>query len=194
MTKMPDQQDLRSPDADVESDNWLTWIDNPSPADLEWIAQEDARDHRVGALLRELYYFDRSDPPRTWNQALQTEEDFWIGQAAMAPGYQVEHLEAVLARKRDPSMPAPDFKARQDPGRLLRHDVLTLYEVGMRKSMELLRSDTTLTYDHCHTAISEFLRNQIEGADDWQPVQGAMDVAVKALVNRAMERHRPATQ
>lgn len=81
-------------------DNWLAWLDNPSPADLEWIAQRDARDKQVGALLREGLsshpWWSHKGPP-------ETEEAYWSGLAANWPGLQADLILAERMRRKNES-------------------------------------------------------------------------------------------
>ena len=190
MTATPNHPGTAPRDADEESDNWLAWLDNPSPADLEWIAQRDARDHRVGALLRELYYFDSADPPSRWNPERQTEEAYWIGCSQISPGYTAEDLELALARRCDSSIPKPNVEALRSPDSQLRHDVLILYEVGIQRSWELARADVMPTREHCESEVRAFLSRRIAEARDWRPAANAFDIALSALVKRTLERRR----
>ena len=185
------QSDARSIESENLDGDWLGWIDNPSARDLQLIAERDERDKQVGALLREIHYCSTAKPPKTWIPATQTEEEFWTGCAMMSPGYEVSKLQAALARRRDPSIPAPDFDALQSAERRLRHDILILYEAGMRKSRELRQTATTLLPAYCEAEVRSFIQQQIDGQGEWRPAHGAMDIAVKALVKRTLEQQQP---
>lgn len=78
--------------------NWLAWLDNPSPDDLAWIAQKEARDRRVGALLHDMHYLATSKPPQLVMG--ESEESYWTGYARNCPGFDETRVQAELTRRK----------------------------------------------------------------------------------------------
>ena len=81
-------------------DNWLAWLDNPSETDLKMLAEWEARDKRVGALLRVLHYSVTSKPPPDWWPSHKTEEQYWTDYARSAPGLSEAKLKVAVNRLR----------------------------------------------------------------------------------------------
>lgn len=81
-------------------DNWLSWLDDPSEADLKMLADWEARDMRVGVLLRVLHYSVTSRPDPYWDPTTKTEEQFWTDFARSAPGLSEAKLQAAVERIR----------------------------------------------------------------------------------------------
>lgn len=82
-----------------QEDCWLLDLENLSPSDAEFLAQREARHKRVGELLRELHYSVTSNPPSPQHMVgCKSEDDYWLGQAQMYPGFTVTELQARLDR------------------------------------------------------------------------------------------------
>jgi hypothetical protein len=77
-----------------------TRVPNPLSSEfLEWVKERDARDKRVGALLREMHYLATSEKP--WRVELsKSEEDYWTGCAFNAPGLSETKVLAELNRRK----------------------------------------------------------------------------------------------
>ena len=80
-------------------DNWLKWLDNPSPEDMAWLAELEKRDMEVGEVLREIHSL-ASSKPHPLQVAGQTDESFWTGYARNCPGFELDKLKAELERRK----------------------------------------------------------------------------------------------
>ena len=90
--------------ASQAEDNWLTWYDNPSKDDLEWLEENHKRDKRVGALLREMHYLEpHAKPPELYGQ---TDEEHWTSHGFSAPGLDETRVRAELTRRKNASSTA----------------------------------------------------------------------------------------
>jgi hypothetical protein len=69
------------------------------PQNAAFLQAKLKRDTQVGEVLRELHYLEHSEPPNLAHLS-KTEEDYWIGQAQMSPGYELTQLQATLARRK----------------------------------------------------------------------------------------------
>lgn len=92
-------------------DNWLKWLDNPSPEDMAWLEALKKRDTEVGEVLREMHSLV-SSKPHPLQVAGQTDESFWTGYARNCPGYELDKLKAELAKRKTANAVAiSDLKA-----------------------------------------------------------------------------------
>ena len=89
-----------TPDVLWLADNWLSFSSDPPPS-IAWLMEQEQRDKRVGELLRELHYSVTSNPPSPQHMVgCKSEDDYWLGQAQMYPGFTVTGLQAALDQKK----------------------------------------------------------------------------------------------
>jgi hypothetical protein len=82
-------------------DTWENWIsfDGEGPPSIEWLMEQEARDKRVGALLRELHYSVTSEKPHLLHHS-ENEDSYWSGVAGNLPGLnEVGLLTNVMSRR-----------------------------------------------------------------------------------------------
>ena len=94
--------------------HWLKWLDNPTKEDLEWMEQREARAVRVGALLHEVHYLLTSRPHPKWDQATESEHQFFIDYALSAPGLCEQGLRDRIAQLKRESLQPPALEPRTD--------------------------------------------------------------------------------
>lgn len=80
-------------------DNWLKWLDNPSPQDMAWLEALNKRDMEVGAVLHEMHSLVSSNRHPQQVEG-QTDESFWTGYAMNCRGYELDKLKAELAKRK----------------------------------------------------------------------------------------------
>lgn len=93
----------------LEGRNWLRWqmrmewagVDQSDQQAVErFVNEAQARDKRVGELLREQHYLATSNPPSAWNPAHSSEADYWTDYAMSAPGLDESRVRAELMRRK----------------------------------------------------------------------------------------------
>jgi len=100
MTPQETSPTTPTPDVLWLLDNWISFDGEPPPS-IEWLMEQEARDKRVGALLRELHYSVTSEKPHLLHHS-ENEDSYWIGEAGNLPGLNEAGLLANVMSRRPP--------------------------------------------------------------------------------------------